>query len=57
MPSVPRQLCDIMQSHEDETADILQCQRGGDKKLAYKFSMFLYLLLSAGTITSVYKDR
>jgi hypothetical protein len=25
MPSIPRQLCDIMQSHEDETADILQC--------------------------------
>ncbi len=57
MPSVPRQLCDFMQSHEDETPEILQGQRGGDKKLAYNFSMFLCLLLSVGTITSVFKDR
>ncbi len=27
MPSAPRQLCDIMQSHEDETADILHWQK------------------------------
>jgi hypothetical protein len=25
VPSVPRQLCDIMQSQEVETVDILQC--------------------------------